>query len=127
VFARALVAKGPLPGGVVLSQADLTEAEIDIAAEGGTVFTEAESLAGRTLMRALAAGEAVRSGFLKQRQWFAAGESVKVLALGQGYAVEGEGQALNAGVDGQDVRIRFESGRVVTGRATGERKVEVQL
>jgi flagella basal body P-ring formation protein FlgA len=127
VFARAQVLNTPLPAGGVLSQADLHEAEIDIAADGGTVFTEAKTLVGRTLVRNLNAGEAVRSSHLKQRQWFAAGDSVKVLAIGQGYAVEGEGQALNPGTEGQDVRIRFESGRVVTGKATGERKVEVQL
>lgn len=127
VFARALVARSPLPGGLVLSQADLHEAEIDIAADGGAVFTEAKGLVGRTLVRSVNAGEAVRSSFLKQRQWFAAGETVKVLAIGQGYAVEGEGQAQGPGTEGQEVRVRFESGRVVTGRATGERKVELQL
>lgn len=127
VFAPALVAKSPLPGGWVLSQADLQVAEIDIAADGGAVFTEAQALLGRTLVRSVNEGEAVRSSFLKQRQWFAAGETVKVLAIGQGYAVEGEGQAQGPGTEGHDVRVRFESGRVVTGRATGERKVELQL
>ena len=127
VFARALVANAPLAIGATLSQADLREAEIDIAADDGTVFTRPEQLVGRTLMRALPAGEAVRSSFLNQRRWFAAGDMVKVRALGQGYAVEGEGRALNPGIEDQDVRVRFDSGRVVTGRAKGERTVEFLL
>ncbi len=127
VFAKALVVKSDLPGGAVLSAADLREAEVDIAAEGGSVFTQAESAVGRTLARALSAGEAVRSTALKQRQWFAAGETVRVLASGEGYSVESEGIAQGPGREGEEVRVRFASGRVVTGRATAERRVELDL
>ena len=127
VFANALVVKSDLPGGAVLSQADLREAEVDIAAEGGAVLTQAESAVGRTLARALSAGEAVRSNVLKQRQWFAAGETVTVLASGEGYTVESEGIAQGPGKEGEEVRVRFASGRVVTGRAIAERRVELDL
>ena len=47
--------------------------------------------------------------------------------MGSGYAVSGEGQALQAGLEGQEVRVRFESGRIVTGRPVAERRVEVLL
>lgn len=127
VYAKALVAAAALPSGTVLTQAQLSAAEIDIAAEPGAVFTDATGLLGRALSRPLAAGEAVRSSSLKQRQWFAAGETVSVWASGPGYAIAGEGQALAAGLEGQDVKIRFENGRTVTGRAVGARRVEVLL
>lgn len=127
VYAKALVAAAALPSGTVLTQAQLSAAEIDIAAEPGAVFTDAAGLLGRALSRPLAAGEAVRSSSLKQRQWFAAGETVSVRASGPGYAIAGEGQALAAGLEGQDVKIRFENGRTVTGRAVGARRVEVLL
>lgn len=127
VFAKVLVAVAPLPAGTVIAQDQLQLAEVDIAAQSGTVFTEAGLLAGRTLTKPLAAGEAPRSSSLKSRQWFAAGETVLVKAMGKGYAVSGEGQALQAGLEGQEVRVRFENGRIVTGRAIGERQVEVLL
>jgi flagella basal body P-ring formation protein FlgA len=127
VFSRALVAKTPLPAGAILSQENLREAEVDVAAEGGSTYTSAEQLIGRELQRALAAGEAVNSKLLKQRRWFAAGDTVRVRAIGNGYAVESEGRALNPGLDEQEVRVRFDSGRVVTGRAMAERMVEVLL
>jgi flagellar basal body P-ring formation protein FlgA len=127
VFARALVASTALPAGAVLTQAHLQAVEVDIAAEAGQIYTDAAELDGRSLQRPLAVGEAVRSSDLKQRRWFAAGERVQVLASGSGYAVAGEGQAMEPGLDGQDVRIRFENGRTVTGRAVGERRVEVLL
>jgi flagella basal body P-ring formation protein FlgA len=125
VFARAVVAAGPLPAGVNLSQDQLATAEIDIAAEPGAVFTDAASLVGRTLARPLAAAEAVRAPTLKSRQWFAAGETVQVSAAGPGFVVVTEGQAMAAGIEGHEVRVRFESGRVVIGRAVGERRVEL--
>jgi len=127
VFAPALVAVGPLDAGTTLSAEHLRLAEVDIAADPGAVFTELAPLLGRSLGRPVQAGEALRSGSLKQRQWFAAGAQVKVTARGAGFAIAGEGQALGQGLDGQEVRVRFENGRTVTGRAIAEREVEVLL
>jgi len=127
VFSRALVAAEPLPAGTQLTQAQLAAAEIDIAAVNGAVFVDAAPLLGRTLSQPVAAGEALTAGSLRMRQWFAAGDTVTVRALGPGYAVAAEGQALAAGLEGQNVKIRFENGRIVTGRVIGDRRVEMRL
>lgn len=127
VFARAVVSAEPLASGVSLTQAQLAMAEIDIAAVPGAVFTDVAGLLGRTLSRPVAAGEALSSSSLKMRQWFAAGETVQVRVSGPGYAVAGEGQAMAAGLEGQNVKVRFDNGRVVTGRVVGERRVELLL
>jgi len=127
VFAPAVVALDPLPAGAQLAQAQLAVAEIDIAAESGAVFTDAAALSGRILTRPLAAGEAVRASALKLRQVFAAGDTVTVMVTGPGYSVAGEGQAMAMGLEGQIVKVRFENGRIITGRAVGERRVEVLL
>ncbi len=127
VYTKALVATQPLPAGVELTQEHLRLAEIDMTADAGSIFTQFAALDGRALQRPLAAGEAVRSTDLRQRRWFAAGERVQVLAAGAGYAIASEGQALEAGFEGKDVRVRFENGRTVTGRAVGDRRVEVLL
>ena len=127
VYGRAVVANGPLPAGVNLSQDQLALADIDIAAEPGAVFTDPALLIGRVLARPLGAAEAVRAPVLKSRQWFAAGETVQVQAVGPGFSVASEAQALSAGIEGQEVRVRFESGRVASGRAVAERRVELLL
>lgn len=127
VYARALVAGAALPTGTLLTPGLLQLAEVDIAAEPGQVFTGEELVEGRSLQRPLSPGEALRSSDLKLRRWFAVGERVQVLASGTGYAISGEAQALEPGLEGQDVRVRFENGRTITGRATGERRVEVLL
>ena len=127
VYAKALVAAETLPAGAVLTEKMLTTAEIDMAADGGPVFTDADPPLGRTLARPLAAGEALRAHALQKRQWFAAGTNVTVAASGQGFSIAAEGLALSPGIEGQDVKIKLENGRTVIGRAVGERRVEVLL
>lgn len=127
VYAKALVAAGPLPAGTVLTQEQLAAAEIDVAGEPGAVFTDAAELLGRTLSRPVASGEAVRNNDLSRRQWFAAGDTVQVHAAGTGFAIASEGRAVTPGLEGQDVKVRMDNGRTVTGRPVGERKVEVLL
>ena len=130
VWARGWAASRPLAAGAVLAAGDLAEGEVDLAEEAGTVFdaaAEAEAAVGRTLARPLAAGQALRSTHLKPRLWFAAGDSVKIRAVGAGYTIEGEGQALGAGIEGQPVRVRTDAGRIVSGQPAAERRVDIAL
>lgn len=127
VHARALVAAGPLAAGAVIGAADLSEAEIDVAAARGSVFTDPQSVLGRTLQRAVAAGDGIRSDDLKPRQWFAAGDTVRISTTGGGFAVRSSGEALTPGLDGQSVRVRTAGGRIVSGIAVGDREVALPL
>ena len=126
-WVRGLVVTSALPAGSVLQARDLGNGEIDLAREAAPPINDPSLLIGRTLGRALAAGEGVSAGALKPRQWFAAGESVRISAVGAGYAVGGSGEALGPGIEGRAVRIRTESGRIITATPVAERSVEVQL
>jgi len=127
VYARGLVTAAPLAAGSALTAADLREDEVDLAAGSGTAVLDPADALGRSLVRPLPAGAPLRSPDVKARQWFAAGDSVKIVAAGSGYAVSGEGQALSPGLDGQAVRVRTETGRIVTGVAVSDRRVDVSL
>ena len=127
VFGTALVASSGLTAGTVLSADDLTQAEVDLAEDSSAPVMNADLAIGRTLTRSLKPGQSVRQSHLKARQWFAAGETVTVLAQGNGFSVAGEAQALNPGIEGQPVRVRTDSGKVLTGLPIGERRVELPL
>ena len=127
VWGRALVVPAGAAAGSVLADGDLDETEVDLAEEFTPVFFERKLVAGRTLAQALRPGQAVRQAHLKSRQWFAAGDTIKVVAVGDGFALEGVGQALTNGVEGQPAKVRTESGRVVTGVPTAERRLELTL
>jgi flagella basal body P-ring formation protein FlgA len=127
VFGPALVAARPLPAGAVLGPADLARGEVDLAEEASSALVRDSLVLGRTLARPLAAGQSLRQSHLKARQWFAAGETVQVIASGPGFRVASEGRALSQGVEGRAVRVKTESGRVLTGMPTAERRVEVLM
>jgi flagellar basal body P-ring formation protein FlgA len=126
-FGGGLVITNNKAGGSVLTEADLTLGEVDLAETGSAAMTDARLVVGRTLTQAVKPGQSLRQSHLRPRQWFAAGETVTVLAQGAGFSVSGEGQALSNGIEGQPVRVRTESGRVLTGQAVGERRVELAL
>jgi flagella basal body P-ring formation protein FlgA len=73
------------------------------------------------------AGDAPRQADLKARQWFAAGDTVRLVASGPGFAISSDATALSHGMEGQPARVRTEGGRVLSGRPVGERRVEVEL
>jgi flagella basal body P-ring formation protein FlgA len=127
VFAPALVARQALSAGTVLGPEHLEAAEVDWAAAESPALGEAAPVAGRTLARPLAPGQALRESDLRKRQWFDAGDPVRLVVVGNGFSISGEGVALSPGLEGQLVRVRTEGGKVVSGKAAGARRVEVQL
>jgi flagellar basal body P-ring formation protein FlgA len=127
VFGPGLVVVGPLPTGAVLTAADIQPGTVNLSAAPSTAIASAELAIGRALARPLSRGDALRDADLRARQWFAAGDTVRIVAGGSGWRIHGEGQALNPGLEGQAVRVRTESGRIVSGVAAGERMVEVPL
>jgi flagellar basal body P-ring formation protein FlgA len=127
VFGPGLVAAAALPAGAVLTAADLKPGSVNLSASPSAALTSSDFAIGRTLAKPLSPGDALRDADLRARQWFAAGDNVRIVAGGSGWRIHGEGQALNPGLEGQTVRVRTESGRIVSGLATGDRMVEVPL
>lgn len=127
VFGAALVASAPMPAGHVLAADDLRSTEVNLAATPTTPLARQALAVGRMLVRPMAAGMPLQANDLRARQWFSAGDSVRLVAVGSGWRIHSEGQALAPGVEGQSVRVRTESGRVVSGIAIAERLVEVAL
>lgn len=123
-WGRALVLPAGAQAGSVVADADLDEADVDLADENGAAFTERRQVAGRTLAQSLRPGQAIRQSHIKARQYFAAGDSVRVVAAGPGFSLESTGQAMSNGIEGQPAKVRIESGVVVTGLPAGERRME---
>lgn len=127
VWAPAVVPAAPLPLGARLEGAELQVIETDWAAAPGKPFAAVDELSGRVLVRPLAAGQAVRPADLRLRQWFAQGDTVQILAMGRGFAIRAEGQALAPGLEGQPVAVRTEAGRVVKAIPVAQGRVELPL
>ena len=127
VLAPAVVLRQALPVGARLTEDQLALAEADWAAAPGVPWRDAAELAGRVLVRPLAAGQPPRPADLQPRQWFASGQTVRVVLSGQGFAITTDGLALTPGIEGQLARVRTEAGRVLVGRPTAAGELEVTL
>lgn len=127
VYAPALVVTSGLAPGAEITESDLMETEVDLAEATSPAVTDASIAVGRSVLRALLPGQSLREWHLKPRQWFAAGDVVKVVATGQGFAIAGQGQALTAGMEGQSARVRTETGRVLVGMPVADRLMELPL
>lgn len=127
IYGQALVATAPMAVGTTLTERDLVQGEVDLAEDTSMAVGDASLAVGRTLARALSPGQSLRQAHLKARQWFQAGETVKLVAFGPGFSVASDGEALSPGIEGQPARVRTESGRVLTGIPAGDHRVEVAL
>jgi flagella basal body P-ring formation protein FlgA len=126
VWGRALVAAEALPAGTRLEPRHFVTKDVDLAQGSALPLEPRAAVDDRLLARALPAGVPLREADLRARQWFAAGDVVRVIALGDGYQASGEGTALDPGVEGRRARVRTESGRIVIGDAVAERRIEVR-
>jgi flagellar basal body P-ring formation protein FlgA len=127
MFTHALVVPSGMAAGQTITSSQLALAEVDAAAQPDRVLTDAAQATGRVLARSVAPGEALRRGHLRARQWFAAGDMVRIVASGPGWTVSSEGRAIGHGIEGQPVRARTDGGQTVTGYATGDHRLEVPL
>lgn len=128
VYGPGLVSTAVLPAGHVLAAEDFRQAEVNLAEDlYQPAITEAHVLLGRTLAKPVTPGQSLRQASLKPRQWFTAGDKVRIRVVGSDFAVAGSGEAITAGMEGQPARVRTESGRVVSGLPVGDRMLEITL
>ncbi len=114
------------PGSTV-GAGDLVQSEVDLADNTAALITDPEQAIGRSLVRAIAPGSGVRAADLRPRQWFSAGDAVKIVAQGRGFSISGSGEAHGArrSKDGW-CGCAPTGGRIVSGIAAGDRRVEIR-
>jgi flagella basal body P-ring formation protein FlgA len=125
VYGAALVAARALPAGQPISEADVRTEQVEWTREAQGVARQFAQLQQRVPARPLAAGQPIGLALLSDVPAVALGDPVKLVGLGQGFSITTDGVALAAASIGQPVRVRVESGKIVTGTAREGRIVEV--
>jgi flagella basal body P-ring formation protein FlgA len=116
VFGPALVAARPVARGQMLGADDLRMERVEWSQWAPGVLAVAPDQAeGRIATRGIQPGEALRRDMLRTPPEFLAGEPVRVIYSGTGFAVNAEGKALTQGTAGQSAQAALVGGRVVTG------------
>jgi flagella basal body P-ring formation protein FlgA len=91
------------------------------------VATDPEQVLGRTLVRSIAAGTPLTLNLVRQTSVIRAGERVRVQMSGSNFVVGGEGQALQAGAVGEQIRVKMGSGQTLSAVVVRQGLVEVRV
>nr|WP_279078436.1 flagellar basal body P-ring formation chaperone FlgA [Hafnia alvei] len=121
------VAQSPLTRGQHISPADfkMTQGRLDKLPAGSIM--EISQLDSAVLTRDLAAGQTVTASMIRRSWIIKAGQSVQILAQGDGFNVTSEGKALNNAAVADSVRVRLASGQIITGKATEQGSITLLM
>lgn len=125
LIADYLVAARPLAMGEPISSADVIRRRGDLGELPAGVLTREELALGQTPRISIGAGQPLRADLLKRESAVQAGQSVKVVSRGAGFAVSTDGQAMNNAAEGQLARVRIGSGQTVSGVARSGGTVDI--
>ena len=126
-YGKAWVLNANIPNGTVLRSDDAAAAEVDFAEEASPALTDPSQWVGFTAARQLSSGQAIRQSSIRASNAFVAGAQVRIIAQGAGFSISTNGQALTAGSLGQSIRVKMESGRVVSGLVIDQHTVRIEL
>jgi len=126
VHAPVLVTVRAMGRGERIDAPDVSTREYDLTRLPIGVLTRPEQAVGRTTVAALPAGATLRPDMLRGALLVRQGQQVSLIYAGEGFRVASEGRALNNAVENAVVRVKTESGRVVSGIATEPGVVEVR-
>ena len=125
VKAEYVAAALPLAQGQAIEQGQLVLVKGDIAAMPNGIVTDMAQAIGRTPTVSLAAGTPLRLDSLRSRPVVQQGQAVRLVSIGSGFSVSGEGKAIGNAGEGQVVQVRTAGGSVVSGTAKAGGMVEV--
>lgn len=78
-------------------------------------------------LRDLAPGQPVQLTMIRQARRVKAGQRVQVIANGEGFSVNAEGQAMNNAAVAQNARVRMTSGQIVSGTVDSDGNILINL
>ena len=78
-------------------------------------------------LRDLVPGQPLQLSMLRQSWRIKAGQRVMVIATGEGFSVNSQGQALNNAAVAQNARVRMTSGQVVSGTVDSDGNILINL
>jgi flagella basal body P-ring formation protein FlgA len=126
IYGVALTARKSLMFGTMPAEGDVEALESELTREPGTPVSELKQVEGRVLARALFPGQILRLEYFRAAPAISQGEQVKLVATGTGFTISTDGEALAQALEGQSVRVKTETGRIVSGTARAGRVVELR-
>ncbi len=121
-----LAARAMAPG-EVFTAADLVARDGDLTGLPQAIVTDPSQAVGSVSLVRIAGGMPLRRDMLKSASAVSIGQTVRVVAAGDGFAISAEGSAMNNASPGQQVRVKTANGQIISGIVKDGSTVEIQL
>jgi flagella basal body P-ring formation protein FlgA len=122
----SLAARAMAPG-EVFTAADLVARDGDLTGLPQAIVTDPSQAVGSVSLVRIAGGMPLRCDMLKSASAVSIGQTVRVVAAGNGFAISAEGSAMNNASPGQQVRVKTANGQIISGIVKDGSTVEIQL
>ncbi|MBA0204450.1 flagellar basal body P-ring formation chaperone FlgA [Pectobacterium aroidearum] len=105
----------PINRGTTLTEKDmsLTKGRLDLLPLRPILTLQGAQ--GAVLLRDLTPGQVITASMIRRAWVVKAGQSVQIIAQGEGFTINGEGKAMNNAAVGQAVRVRTANGQIISG------------
>ncbi len=121
-----VVAERGLQPGEILTDADITVRIVDSTHLTAGYFSSIEELVGREVKHAIRVGELLRPVSIQSAQLISRGQTLDIISRQSGIQVRMRGSALQAGREGQRIRVKNQSsGRILEARVFSASQVIV--
>lgn len=127
VTGQYYVAANTIAPNQVIHEQDLVTREGDLLALPLGTITDSSLAIGKTASYRILVGHPIKASALRAILAVSKGQTVRVTALGSGFAITSEGQAMEDASVGSTLQVRMSSGQIVTGVVKGSGLVEIQL
>ncbi|HEY1846281.1 MAG TPA: flagellar basal body P-ring formation chaperone FlgA [Buttiauxella sp.] len=122
-----VVAAQALPRGTLLDQSSvqIKRGRLDLLPP--RAITDLQQATNAVTLRDIAPGQPIMLSMVRQSWRVKAGQRVQVVAAGEGFSVNGEGQVLNNAAVAQNARVRMASGQIVSGTVDADGNILINL
>jgi flagella basal body P-ring formation protein FlgA len=127
IHATYYVAARAMMPGEVISDADLVPRDGDLTMLPASIVTVPSQAVGSVTLMRVSMGFPLRQDMLKSAAQVTAGQSVRVVAQGDGFSISSEGSALSNATPGQPVRVKTSTGQILMGIVKDSSTVQIQM
>ena len=127
VQATYYVSARSLAPGDVLSAADLVARDGDLTTLPTAVIIDPSQAVGSVALMRVSEGMPLRRDMIRSASAVTVGQTVRIVANGQGFSISSEGSAMNNASPGQTVRVKTAAGQIIQGVVKDGGTVEIQL
>jgi flagella basal body P-ring formation protein FlgA len=127
VHATYYVAARDIAPGQTIEQPDLVARDGDLANLPRSVVTDPAQAVGALAQNRITAGLPLRQDMIRAPLAIQLGQTVRLVASGEGFSISTDGSAMQNAATGQPIRVKTRSGQIVSGIVKADNTVQIPL